>query len=90
MDTLLTFLLGCAVTMFFVRGYLKKLTETKTVRPPAARPKPLRMCAACGKKVEEGGSFCSHCGSPAAGHAAKPGAEGTPRGHNTSASPLVQ
>lgn len=62
MDTLLTFILGCVITMFFVRGYLKKLTETKTNRPPAARPKPLRMCPACGKKVEEGGAFCSHCG----------------------------
>lgn len=64
MDTLVTFLLAGAVTLFFVRSYLKKLTVTKVSRAPqqaAARPK--RPCPRCGKQMEQGTAFCPHCGA---------------------------
>lgn len=61
MDTLLTFVLGAAVTLFFVRGYLKKLTIGKTARAEAA-PKKSRVCPRCTKTIE-GTAFCPHCGA---------------------------
>ncbi len=63
MDTLVTFLLAGAVTLFFVRNYLKKLTATKAPRSaePAARPK--RPCPRCGQAMEQGTAFCPHCGA---------------------------
>lgn len=62
MDTLLTFLLGAAVTLFFVRGYLKKLTAGKSARTEAAVPKKTRVCPRCSKAIE-GTAFCPHCGA---------------------------
>src|SRR5664279_1591591 len=65
METLLTFLLATAVTLFFVRGYLKKLTTPKAVRAatePKA-PKAMRACPRCGQSMEKGSAFCRHCGA---------------------------
>jgi thioredoxin reductase (NADPH) len=65
METLLTFLLAGAITLFFVRGYLKKLTTPKAVRAatePAA-PKAMRACPRCGQSMEKGSAFCRHCGA---------------------------
>jgi putative YpdA family bacillithiol system oxidoreductase len=65
METLLTFLLAGAITLFFVRGYLKKLTAPKTVRAASesAAPKAMRSCPRCGKSLEKGSAFCRHCGA---------------------------
>ena len=67
MDTLVTFLLAVALTLFFVRSYLKKLTENKG-RPaaPAAggAAHRTRACPRCAKAMELVAAFCSACGSP--------------------------
>jgi hypothetical protein len=69
MDTLVTFLLAVALTLFFVRSYLKKLTETKG-RPAvpttaaAAGMHRARPCPRCGKAMELAAAFCSACGVP--------------------------
>jgi thioredoxin reductase (NADPH) len=65
MEAFLTFVLAGAITLFFVRGYLKKLTTPKTARAanePAA-PKAMRSCPRCGKSLEKGSAFCRHCGA---------------------------
>ena len=64
METLLTFLLAGAITLFFVRGYLKKLTTPKAVRTsdPVA-PQKLRSCPRCSQPMEQGSAFCRHCGA---------------------------
>ncbi len=64
MDTLLTFLLAGFVTLFFVRGYLKKLTAGKSARnPESAAARNFRPCPRCGKSTELGTAFCAHCGA---------------------------
>ncbi len=92
MDTLLTFLLAGAITLFFVRGYLKKLTASKGGSAKAASPKERRPCPRCGQSMEKGTSFCPHCGAamamwtvhltseqkPAATPATEPGGKAKP------------
>jgi len=63
MDTLIAFLLAGTLSLFFVRGYLKKLTEQRGAPVPARRP---RTCPRCEKKMDQGMSFCPHCGAPMA------------------------
>ncbi len=65
MDTLVTFLVALALTLFFVRSYLKKLTENKgrPAAPPAAAHRN-RPCPRCAKAMELAAAFCSACGSP--------------------------
>jgi thioredoxin reductase (NADPH) len=64
METLLTFLLAGAVTLFFVRGYLKKLTTPKVARTSdLVAPKKLRSCPRCSQPMEQGSAFCRHCGA---------------------------
>jgi putative YpdA family bacillithiol system oxidoreductase len=65
METLLTFLLAGAITLFFVRGYLKKLTAPKAARAAngPATPKAMRPCPRCGQSMEKGSAFCQHCGA---------------------------
>lgn len=63
METLLTFLLAGAITLFFVRGYLKKLTGSKHSRTESSARKELRPCPRCGKSMEKGTAFCPHCGA---------------------------
>lgn len=62
MQTLYTFLIAAAVTLFFVRGYLKKLTHGATARP-AEPPKAQRPCPRCAKPMQQGSAFCPHCGA---------------------------
>ncbi len=60
MDTLVAFLIAAFVTLFFVRGYLKKLTSgAKAV----AQPKKMAPCPRCTKQMEQGTAFCPHCGA---------------------------
>jgi putative YpdA family bacillithiol system oxidoreductase len=88
METLLTFLLAGAITLFFVRGYLKKLTAPKATRATAepASPKAMRSCPRCGKSLEKGSAFCRHCGAAMAmwtvhdAAAQSPGTGGKPNG----------
>jgi putative YpdA family bacillithiol system oxidoreductase len=64
METLVAFLIAACVTLFFVRGYLKKLTsghKAQSVAPQKKAP-----CPRCTKQIEEGTAFCPHCGAPMA------------------------
>lgn len=65
MDTLLAFLVAAFVTLFFVRGYLKKLTSGHRAQP-AVTPKKVAPCPRCAKQMEQGNAFCPHCGAPMA------------------------
>lgn len=67
METFLSFLIASAVTLFFVRRYLKTLTANKRA---AAGPAPVAVqalqtlpCPRCGKPVLDGASFCGSCGA---------------------------
>lgn len=62
MDTLAAFLIAACVTLFFVRGYLKKLTSGHKSQP-ASQPKKLAPCPRCTKQMEQGTAFCPHCGA---------------------------
>jgi putative YpdA family bacillithiol system oxidoreductase len=62
MDTLAAFLIAACVTLFFVRGYLKKLTSGHKAQP-AAQPKKTAPCPRCTKQMEQGTAFCPHCGA---------------------------
>ena len=72
METLLSFLLAAAVTFFFVRRYLKKLTAQRKAPAaggaavPAVTAVPSRPCPRCGKPVPENSAFCGACGAPLA------------------------
>ncbi|MFB3813536.1 MAG: NAD(P)-binding domain-containing protein [Terriglobales bacterium] len=86
MDTLFAFLLAGVVTLFFVRGYLKKLTAQRSGQTQSAAPKRERPCPRCGKNIEQGVSFCAYCGAALAMwtiHSAptqEPAAAGAPQG----------
>ncbi len=64
METLASFLIASAVTFFFLRQYVRKLTVLK--KAPGG-PAPVVMktapCPRCGKPVPEGSSFCASCGA---------------------------
>src|SRR4051794_5213360 len=68
METLVAFLIAAGVTLFFVRGYLKKLTAPKSA-PRAAgtavaqHSGVMYPCPRCEKKIGEGTAFCPHCGA---------------------------
>lgn len=62
METLITFLIAGFVTLFFVRGYLKKLTAGNAGRADRAAPKRTRPCPRCARSIEEGAAFCPFCG----------------------------
>lgn len=66
MDTLLAFLIGFAITLGFVRVYLKSLHRSKAAvpagpAPPAAGGRP---CPRCGRAVPADSGFCGGCGAP--------------------------
>src|SRR5512141_830084 len=68
METLVAFVIAAAVTLFFVRGYLKKLTAPKSAPRPAATGSAqhsgvMYPCPRCEKKIAEGTAFCPHCGA---------------------------
>jgi len=66
MDTLITFGLAVAVTLFFVRRYVKGITGGRGSAGPAstAVPSASDSCPRCGKPVPQGTSFCGSCGAP--------------------------
>lgn len=65
MDTLIAFVIASFVTLFFVRGYLKKLTVGKSApaTKPTTSPVAQRPCPRCGKGIASDSTFCSHCGA---------------------------
>jgi thioredoxin reductase (NADPH) len=68
METLVAFLIAAGVTLFFVRGYLKKLTAPKSAPRAAASTLAqhsgvMYPCPRCEKKIGEGTAFCPHCGA---------------------------
>ena len=80
METLATFLLAGLITLFFVRGYLKKLTAPKPARSggePATR-KATRPCPRCAGPMEQGSAFCQHCGAAMAMWTVHQAAEASP------------
>jgi len=68
MDTFFAFLIAAAVTMFFVRGYLKKLTLKNAARSSGSTAlhlasERLHPCPRCTKPIPKGSAFCAHCGA---------------------------
>jgi thioredoxin reductase (NADPH) len=67
METLLAFFIAGAVTLFFVRHYLRDLTAPKAPRSVVAKPPdlamPKRPCPRCARPVEQGSAFCQFCGA---------------------------
>lgn len=66
MDTLVAFVIAAIVTMFFVRGYLKKLTSKSAAKQGGsqnAAPVPMHPCPRCTKPIAKGSAFCAHCGA---------------------------
>lgn len=61
MDSLASFLVAAVVTLFFVRGYLKKLAPAKA--PRAVAPVADRPCPRCGRGIDRSATFCQHCGA---------------------------
>ncbi|MBE0659246.1 MAG: NAD(P)-binding domain-containing protein [Bryobacteraceae bacterium] len=66
MDTLLAFAIAFVVTIFFMRGYLKKLTRGQKEAAAGAPvgQAAMRDCPRCNKPAPLGASFCNHCGAP--------------------------
>lgn len=90
METLVTFLIGFGITLFFVSRYLKSLKGTHHAGPKAAVPAaPSQPCPRCGQPVELGAGFCQACGAPMAlwnvhrasvqTETSQPGEKGKPR-----------
>lgn len=69
MDTLWAALIAVAVTLFFVRGYLKQLTASQQSRgaspkgESAAAQPGTRPCPRCNRSIVKGTAFCPHCGA---------------------------
>jgi len=67
MQTLLAALFAAAIALFFVRGYLKKLTASQSGgvsdRGGADAPVSLRPCPRCNRSIPRGLAFCGHCGA---------------------------
>lgn len=68
METLLAALIAAGITLFFVRGYLKKLTTSQRSAPSSgqtARDESIstRPCPRCAKIIARGTAFCPHCGA---------------------------
>ena len=70
MDTLLAAIIAAGITLFFVRGYLKKLTTTQRSNPTPGQaaglggePGGTRPCPRCAKTIARGTAFCPHCGA---------------------------
>lgn len=70
METLLAALIAAGITLYFVRGYLKQLTRSQKSREAPGHgsaggnaPMRRRPCPRCGKSIEAGVAFCSHCGA---------------------------
>jgi thioredoxin reductase (NADPH) len=73
MEAFISVLLATALTFFFVRRYVRKLTASKKTpergaAAPGAAPSSLKMqaCPRCSKPILVSSAFCSHCGAPMA------------------------
>lgn len=67
MDTLLSFLIALAITLFFVWRYVRKLAVKEASAGAVPAPVgPSTPCPRCGKPVLEGSQFCAACGAPLA------------------------
>ncbi len=67
MENFVAAMIAVAVTLFFVRGYLRKLSAApghsapaRAAQAPSAKSVP---CPRCTKKIAEGSTFCAHCGA---------------------------
>lgn len=68
MDTLFAALIALAVTLFFMRGYLRQLTASQKAPPGGPReevatPAGVRPCPRCSRSIAKGTAFCPHCGA---------------------------
>lgn len=67
MENFFAALIAVAVTLFFVRGYLRKLSVAHGHAAPArtgsAPPAKSVPCPRCSKKIPEGAAFCGFCGA---------------------------
>lgn len=63
METLIAFVIAGAITLFFVRGYVKKLAPKQKSTSDAAPSVSKRACPRCSKMMEQGSAFCPHCGA---------------------------
>jgi len=68
METLVAFCLAFGLTLYFVRGYLRQLTQRKADRDAAAAASPTAaaaagLCPRCSGPVSQGAVFCSGCGA---------------------------
>jgi thioredoxin reductase len=70
METLVSVLIGLAVTFFFLRSYLKSISSRKPGTASAAAPvrssEKTVACPRCSKPVGIKAAFCSACGAPMA------------------------
>jgi len=66
MDTLLAFTIAFLITIFFMRGYLKKLTRghAQTAVQAAEPSAGTRNCPRCETPNSRDAAFCSRCGAP--------------------------
>jgi thioredoxin reductase/NAD-dependent dihydropyrimidine dehydrogenase PreA subunit len=65
METLLAFAIALAVTIFFVRGYLKNIAPSGGSSASAASG-PTSACPRCGHSIPADSTFCGKCGAPLA------------------------
>ncbi len=67
METLISVVIASAVTLFFMRRYLKTLTASKRTVGASSGGATITVrttpCPRCGKPVMEGASFCGSCGA---------------------------
>ena len=67
METLVAFVIGFGITLFFVSRYLKSMKQNRPAGPQAAAPPaPSQPCPRCGQPVELNAGFCPACGAPMA------------------------
>jgi thioredoxin reductase (NADPH) len=66
MESLAAFGLAFFITLYFVRGYLRQLTQQKAARAAPAAPAASANCPRCSGPVHQGASFCPGCGAPLA------------------------
>ncbi len=63
METFVSFLIASAVTLFFVRRYLKALATKKPAGPARGAGLETSPCPRCSKPVTDGSAFCNSCGA---------------------------
>ena len=100
METLLSFLIGALVMLFFSRRYLKTLSAPKQAASAAhgaaaLQPvKPIMTCPRCGKSIPADSTFCANCGAPMSlwnvhRAAVQASGEGTATGEKGKPRPLI-